>query len=105
MNAQLPGFSYDPRSKTARFYPYVPGRKGRERRMRTVFAETIDFQKDKAATEGILAFQIHAGLGDMTVQFKDILLKKLPSGGEITPEQLPIPKDAKKIEAPAPKKK
>jgi Domain of Unknown Function (DUF1080) len=70
-----------------------------------LFAETIDFQKDKAAAEGLLAFQIHANLGDMVIQFKDILLKKLPEGGELTPEQMPIPKDAKVVAAPKPKKK
>ena len=31
--------------------------------------------------------------------------KKLPEGGEVTLEQMPIPKEAKKIEAPKPKKK
>jgi hypothetical protein len=68
-------------------------------------AEVIDFQKDQRAADGLLAFQIHAGMGEMTIQFKDILLKKLPDGGEVTPEQMPIPKEAKKIEAPKPKKK
>jgi len=60
MNAHLPGFSYDSRTKTARFYPYVPGGKGRERRMRTVFAATVDdaveqwlgFRKELAAAPG-----------------------------------------------------
>jgi hypothetical protein len=67
-------------------------------------AEVIDFQKDKRATEGLLAFQVHAGMGEMTIQFKDILLKKLPDGGEVTPEQMPIPKEAKRIEVAKPKK-
>lgn len=61
-----------------------------------VFAETIDFQKDKRAAEGVLAFQIHAGMGEMTVQFKDIKLKTLTGCEILTPETAPIPKEAKK---------
>jgi hypothetical protein len=67
-------------------------------------AEVIDFQKDKRSMEGLLAFQIHAGMGEMTIQFKDIQLKKLSGAEEITPEKMPIPSDAKKIEPPKPKK-
>ncbi len=40
-----------------------------------VTAEVIDNQKDKAAESGILALQLHAG-PPMTVQFKDIMLKR-----------------------------
>ena len=60
------------------------------------FAETIDFQKDKRAAEGLLALQIHAGMGEMTVQFKDLKLKTLTDAKELTPETDPISKDAKK---------
>jgi hypothetical protein len=60
-------------------------------------AEVIDFQKDKRAAEGLLAFQIHAGMGEMTVQFKDIQLKKLTGTEELTPEKNPIPADAKAL--------
>jgi len=63
-------------------------------------AEVIDFQKDKRAAEGLLAFQIHAGMGEMTVQFKDIKFKKLTGAEELTPESSPIPKDAKPIGGP-----
>lgn len=70
-----------------------------------VTAEVIDWQKDKRATEGLLAFQIHAGMGEMTVQFKDIQLKKLSGCEEVTPEKMPISPEAKKIEVPKPKKK
>ncbi len=38
--------------------------------------DVVDNQKDKAATSGLLALQLHAG-PPMTVQFKDIRLKKL----------------------------
>jgi hypothetical protein len=69
------------------------------------FAETIDFQADKRAAEGLLAFQIHAGMGEMTVQFKDVKLKKLAGGEVLTPETAPIPSDAKAIAPPKPKKK
>jgi hypothetical protein len=39
-------------------------------------SEVIDQQADKAATEGVIALQLHAG-PPMTVQFKDISLKEL----------------------------
>ena len=71
----------------------------------TTTAEVIDWQADKRATEGLLAFQIHAGMGEMTVQFKDIQLKKLSGAEEVTPEKMPIPPEAKLIEGPKPKKK
>jgi hypothetical protein len=38
-----------------------------------LMSEVIDHQSDKAATEGVLALQLHAG-PPMTVQFKDIVL-------------------------------
>jgi len=41
-----------------------------------LMSETIDNQKDKAATSGVIALQAHAGHA-MTVQFKDIQLKEL----------------------------
>lgn len=68
-------------------------------------AEVIDWQKDRRAMEGLLAFQIHQGQGEMTVQFKDIMLKNLTGCAEVTPETMPIPKDAKKIDGPKPKPK
>jgi hypothetical protein len=40
----------------------------------TLMSETIDNQKSKAATKGILALQIHTG-PPMTVQFKNLRLK------------------------------
>lgn len=68
------------------------------------FAETIDFQKEKRAAEGNLAFQIHAGMGEMTVQFKDVKLKVLTEGKELTPENTPIPEKAiNKSKKPEPK--
>src|SRR5262245_5197694 len=66
-------------------------------------AEIIDWQKDKRAMEGLIAFQIHAGMGEMTVQFKDIQLKKLTDCKEVTKESMPIPAEAKKIDGPKPK--
>jgi hypothetical protein len=38
----------------------------------------------------------------MKVQIKDIVYKELPDGEVLTPEQAPIPADAKKITSPAP---
>ena len=67
-------------------------------------AEVIDWQKDKRAMEGLLAFQIHAGMGEMTIQFKDVMVKKLSGCTEVTAETMPISKAAKKIETAKPKK-
>lgn len=47
--------------------------------------DVIDLHEDKRALEGILAFQIHVG-PPMIVQFKDILLKRLPAGGIVDAE-------------------
>jgi Domain of Unknown Function (DUF1080) len=69
-----------------------------------VTADVVDFQKSKRAAEGLLAFQIHAGMGEMTVQFKDIKLKVLTGVEEVTPEKDPIPADATNL-APKPKAK
>jgi Domain of Unknown Function (DUF1080) len=63
-------------------------------------AEIIDWEKDKRAAEGLVALQIHAGMGEMTVQFKDIQLKKLTGCEEVTKEKMPIPSDAKKVGGP-----
>jgi hypothetical protein len=41
-----------------------------------VMSEVIDNQKDKAAKSGVIALQLHQG-PPMTVQFKDIELKRL----------------------------
>ena len=71
----------------------------------TTTAEVIDWQSEKRALEGLLAFQIHAGMGEMTVQFKEVQLKKLTGCKEVTKESMPIPSDAKKIEPPKAKKK
>lgn len=72
-----------------------------------VTAEVIDWQEDKRAREGLIAFQIHAGMGEMTVQFKDAQLKKLADCKVVTKEEMPVPPEAKKIpgSGPQPKKK
>ncbi|MEM7560267.1 MAG: DUF1080 domain-containing protein, partial [Planctomycetota bacterium] len=41
-----------------------------------LMAEVIDSQDGKAASEGVLAFQIHQG-PPMQVQFKNVMLKEL----------------------------
>jgi hypothetical protein len=68
-----------------------------------VSAETIDLQTSKRAAEGLLALQLHAG-SEMTVQFKEIKLKKLTGNEEVTLEKMPIPKNAKVSGGPKPKK-
>lgn len=65
-----------------------------------VTAETIDFQKDKRAMEGLLAIQIHAGMGEMWIHVKDVKLKKITDAKELTPENTPIPAEAKAVNPP-----
>ncbi|MBW8885313.1 MAG: DUF1080 domain-containing protein, partial [Planctomycetia bacterium] len=66
-----------------------------------VTVDVIDHQESEREQEGIVAIQIHQGPA-MRVQVKDIVLRELPDGGVLTPEQAPVPADAKKIAAPAP---
>ncbi len=69
-----------------------------------VTADIIDHQESDRELDGLLAIQIHRGPA-MKVQIKDIVLKVLPDGGVLTAEQAPVPADAKKVAAPAGKKK
>lgn len=68
-----------------------------------VTMELLDFELDKRALEGLLAFQIHKGPA-MVVQIKDVLLKELPEGDVRDFATSPIPSDAQIIEAKAPAK-
>jgi hypothetical protein len=58
--------------------------------------EVVDHQAAKRALDGVIALQLHKGF-NMTVEFKDIGLKKLPAGKLLTPEDTPIPPGAKKV--------
>jgi hypothetical protein len=58
--------------------------------------EVIDHQASRRAMDGIIALQLHAGYS-MTVEFKDIRLKKLPPGKILSPEETPIPPGAPKV--------
>jgi len=69
-----------------------------------VTVDVIDHQESEREDEGVVAIQIHQGPA-MKVQVKDIVLKELPDGGILTPEQAPVPADAKKIAAPIANKK
>ena len=69
-----------------------------------VTADLLDFELEKHALAGLLAFQIHRG-PEMTVQIQEVLLKELPDGGVIDFANSPIPSDAQIIEAEAPKTK
>lgn len=69
-----------------------------------VTADVIDHQASERELEGLLAIQIHRGPA-MKVEIKDIVLKELPDGEVLSPEQSPVPADAKKIAAPAAGKK
>jgi hypothetical protein len=69
-----------------------------------VTADVIDHQESERDLEGIVAIQIHQGPA-MKVQVKDIVLRELPDGEVLTPEQAPVPADAKKVAAPAGGKK
>jgi len=62
-----------------------------------VTTDVIDHQQGERELEGLIAIQIHRGPA-MKVQIKDIVLKELPDGDLLTPEQAPVPTDAKKIE-------
>jgi len=62
-------------------------------------ADLIDHQSSERELEGLLAFQVHRGPA-MKVEIKDVFLKELPDGDLLTPEQKPVPKDAKQISAP-----
>ncbi len=72
-------------------------------------ADIIDHQESERELEGLLAFQVHRGPA-MKVEIKDIFLKVLPDRDLLSPDQKPVPKDAKAIgapgknENPAPKK-
>jgi Domain of Unknown Function (DUF1080) len=59
--------------------------------------DVIDHDEGRRALQGILALQLHVG-GDMIAEFKDIQLKKLPTGGVHSLQEAPIPADAKKVE-------
>jgi len=65
-------------------------------------AEIVDWQKDKRAMEGLIALQMHAGMGEMTIQFKDIQFKKLTDCKEVTKDATPIPAEAKKVPGTGP---
>ena len=71
-----------------------------------VTAEFHDFDEKARSLEGLLAIQIHRGPA-MTVQVKDVLLKRLPDGGLVDFKDHAIPSDAQVIETkkPAPRKK
>lgn len=58
--------------------------------------DVVDHQIPERSLEGVLAFQVHRGPA-MQVQIKDVLLKILPGGGIIEPDQTPIPADAIQI--------
>ena len=62
-----------------------------------VYTVAIDHNEEGRDLKGVLAFQIHKGPA-MRVQFKDIELKRLPSGGVLSLADAPIPENAK--EAP-----
>lgn len=65
-----------------------------------VTAEVIDHQASERELEGLLAIQIHRGPA-MKVQIKSITLKELPDGGVLSPQEAPVPADAKEIVPPA----
>jgi hypothetical protein len=64
-----------------------------------VTVDVIDHQDSERELEGIVAIQIHQGPA-MKVQVKDIVLRELPDGDVLSPEQAPVPADAKKIASP-----
>lgn len=65
-----------------------------------VTVDLIDHQESERELEGLVAIQIHRGPA-MKVEMKDIMLKELPEGDLLTPEQAPVPAGAKKVERAA----
>lgn len=69
-----------------------------------VTAEVVDHQASERELEGLVAIQIHRGPA-MKVEVQEIKLRELPESELLTVEKAPIPATAKKVEAPAGKKK
>jgi putative heme-binding domain-containing protein len=65
--------------------------------------DIVDHQAAERELEGLLAFQVHRGPA-MKIEIKEVFLKELSDGDVLTPEQYPIPKDAKEKAGPAPRK-
>lgn len=66
-----------------------------------VTAEIVDYDEKDLEFEGLLALQIHRGPA-MQVQFKEILLKDLPTEDAAPFTAAAVPADAKPIVKPAP---
>jgi hypothetical protein len=47
--------------------------------------------------DGLIAIQIHAGMGEMWIYVKDVKLKTLTGCTELTPENTPIAEGAKVV--------
>ena len=59
--------------------------------------DVIDLDEKGRKLKGVLGMQVHVG-PPMTIQYRNILLKKLPSDLPLlTPDQAPIPADARKV--------
>jgi hypothetical protein len=59
--------------------------------------DVIDLDETGRKLKGVLGMQVHVG-PPMTIQFRNILLKKLPADLPLlTPETGPIPPDARKV--------
>lgn len=92
---------------TAKWHEYTIIAKGNQFTHKVdgkVTAHIIDHDKAGRSMKGLLALQIHRGPA-MTVQVKDLMMKVLPDGGNISYEKTNIPNDAQIIEKPAPKGK
>ena len=59
--------------------------------------ELFDHDPEKRALEGLLGIQLHRGPA-MKVLVKDLWLKVLPDGGLLSPEEVPVPPDAEKMD-------
>lgn len=66
--------------------------------------DVVDHQVKERELEGIIALQVHVGPA-MTVSLKDLVLKTLPDGGMLSPQETPIPADAPKTVGPPAKAK
>jgi hypothetical protein len=59
--------------------------------------DVIDLDEKGRKLKGVLGMQVHVG-PPMTIQYRDIYLKKLPSDLPlVVPDKAPIPADARKV--------
>lgn len=64
--------------------------------------DVYDHQESEREQSGVIAFQIHKGPA-MKVEIRNITLERLPEAELTSPEETPLPSDAKLVNPPKPK--